>query len=95
MDKKEKENWDKLARHLNYRSEEIEGSSYPNEDIYDCVYAYVTEHGFLIDICLPCYFLGWGSDDMERFGNYAAVPLPWYGTGEELKEFVEIRLPTL
>ena len=45
-------------------------------------YAYITESGHLLDLCSSDYFQGHGKP-------HAAIPLPWHGTGDELKEEVE------
>jgi hypothetical protein len=81
--------WDRLAISLQEESMFIcEQNNCTDDEHYCESYAYITEGGILIDICAPDFFSGWGSDDVENYGEYAAIGLPWYGNGEELKEAV-------
>ena len=72
-----------LAQYLKERSKEICADNECTEDEHNCgSYAYITKDGDLLDICIPDYFQGSGEP-------YAAIPLPWDGTQEELDDEVE------
>jgi hypothetical protein len=72
-----------LARYIGRRSKEICADNECTEDNHNCEsYAYINEDMDLLDICCPDYFCG----SRKR---YAAVPLPWEGTGAELIKAVE------
>jgi hypothetical protein len=74
--------WNELSDYLRAQSAEICKENKCNEDGHNCdSYAYITPEGEVIDVCISDYFQG-------RRGPYAAVSLPWGGTGEELKEEV-------
>lgn len=86
--------WQELAEYLELRSKDICQENKCTEDDHNCESnAYITEYGSLIDICISDYFQGWGSDDIDRHGEYAVVPLPWIGNGQELRHEVEENLP--
>lgn len=68
-----------LSTYLHNRSLQICADNHCTEDEHFCEsYAYVTAEGKLLDICCPDYFQG-------SSRPYAAIPLPWNGTEEELK----------
>lgn len=71
-----------LAQYLKHRSNEIcQGNGCTETDHYCDSYAYINSDMQLMDICLPDYFQGSSKP-------YAAIPLPWNGTEEELEEAV-------
>lgn len=71
-----------LAQYLKQRSKEICADNECTEDEHNCEsYAYITKDGDLLDICIPDYFQGSSKP-------YAAIPLPWSGTQEELDDEV-------
>jgi hypothetical protein len=83
------EGWNELAKHLTQRSAEICSDNECTEDAHHCdSYAYIAEDGTLDDICYPDYWNGWGSQDVDDHGEIAAIPLPWIGTGAELRDAV-------
>ncbi|MBI4397288.1 MAG: hypothetical protein HY548_09345 [Elusimicrobia bacterium] len=74
-----------LAKYLTDRSQEIcrDNNCRPEADEHSCgSFAYITHDMRLIDVCLPDYFAGYG-------GHYAAIPLPWRGTQQELQKEVQ------
>ena len=82
--------WNKLSRYLKDRSKEICRDNGCTKDEHNCEsYAYIASDGSLIDICFSDYFQGWGSDDEDNHGGYAAICLPWNGTGRELRDTVK------
>ena len=71
-----------LSDYLAQRSKEICADNECTEDEHNCgSYAYITKDGDLLDICIPDYFQGSSEP-------YAAIPLPWSGTQEELDDEV-------
>ena len=69
-----------LAQYLTERSKEICADNECTEDEHNCgSYAYITKDGDLLNICSPDYFQGFGEP-------YAAIPLPWNGTQEDLDD---------
>jgi hypothetical protein len=67
-----------LAHYLAQQSKDICAMNDCTEDEHHCEsYAYITKDGNLLDICASDYFQG----SSEPF---AAIPLPWTGTQEEL-----------
>ena len=82
--------WAELAEYLAGRSVEICADNGCTEEEHVCEsYAYIAEDGTLSDICYPDYWQGWGSEDIENHGQCAAIPLPFDGTGDDLRESVE------
>lgn len=80
--------WTELSNHLKAKSKEIcEINGCKGGEHYCESYAYITEHGVLLDVCLPdyapAYFSGGGPKSM------AAIPMPWTGCGRDLKKAVE------
>ena len=81
--------WSKLSAYLKRESKSICQSNGCKRGEHNCEsYAYIAEDGCLIDVCYPDFFQGWGSADEKNHGGYAAISLPWSGTGRELKEAV-------
>ena len=81
--------WNKLSKHLKARSKEIcrDNDCDIEDDEHNCEsYAYIREDGALLDICCSDYFQGCSKP-------YAAIPLPWTGTGTDLAKAVEDDLP--
>lgn len=75
--------WQNLAQYLNEQSQEICALNQCTEDEHQCEsYAYIQQDGSLLDICASDYFQGCTKP-------YAAIPLPWSGTGNELQIDVE------
>lgn len=73
--------WNALAKHLAECSAKICRDNDCNEDRHNCEsYAYISADG-LLDLCGADYFQGSSKP-------YAAISLPWLGTGEELKKEV-------
>jgi len=78
-----KQEWGSKAEYLEKRSVEICFDNKCTDDNHKCEsYAYVSKDGDLLDICASDYFQG-------SSAPHAAIPLPWIGTGEELKKQVE------
>jgi hypothetical protein len=74
--------WNKLSAYLRRRSREICKDNNCTRDGHNCEsYAYIRVDGTLIDICISDYFCG-------GYGPYAAIPMPWIGTGRELRDAV-------
>ncbi len=73
-----------LAEFLKERSAEICKDNACTDDEHNCEsYAYIRATDMaLLDICASDYFAGCSA-------RYAAIPLPWNGTQEELKDAVE------
>lgn len=72
-------NWEEVSNYLRERSKEICELNECTEDEHNCdSYAYITENGELLDVCCPDYFQGYS-------GQYASIPMPWNGTGENLE----------
>ncbi len=83
--------WNETAKHLTARSQEICRENGCTDEDHKCEsYGYITENGLLIDVCAPDYFQGWGQNDIDLQGNYAAIPLPFNGNGQDLKKDFEI-----
>ena len=69
-----------LATYLTQQSKEICTMNKCTEDEHHCEsYAYISKSGRLLDICGSDYFQGSSKP-------YAAIPLPWSGTQEELED---------
>jgi len=86
--------WQNLAEELAWQSGQICQDNDCTEESCQCgSVAYIAADGVLSDICAPDYWQGWGSDDYERSGGIAAICLPWYGDGADLKESVDNDLP--
>ena len=86
--------WDELADQLTKLSEDICELNGCTKDNHNCEsYAYIAQDGTLVDVCGSDYFQGWGSYDVERHGDIAAVMLPWSGTGQELWNEVDSQMP--
>lgn len=69
-----------LSAYLTKRSAEICRDNDCTEAEHHCEsYAYIDADGGLLDICYPDFFQGCSRP-------YAAIPLPWSGTPEELAE---------
>ena len=84
------EMWNDLAEHLTRRSAEICEDNGCTEDEHNCEsYAYISQDGDLHDICASDYWQGWGSADEKAHGGIASIPLPWAGSGENLREAVD------
>ena len=84
------EMWDELAEQLTRYSKEICEDNGCTDDEHNCgSYAYISQDGNLWDICLPDCWPGRGSYDEDRYGKIAAIPLPWDGSGTELRAAVE------
>lgn len=82
--------WSRLSGYLRQRSREICRDNGCRNGEHNCEsYAYISQDGSLHDICASDYWRGWGSRDEETYGQCAAVPLPWTGTGEELRTEVD------
>ena len=82
--------WHRLAVALRISSRRICHDNGCAEDNHNCEsYAYISEDGELHDICLSDYWQGWGDHDRKAHGRIAPIPLPFVGTGKELKEMVE------
>ena len=82
--------WDELAEYLARRSKEICEDNECTEDKHNCdSYAYISQDCTLHDICYPDYWLGWGEGDVDCYGKIAAIPLPWTGTGADLRDDVD------
>lgn len=87
------EDWQNLAKELNTESARICMDNECTEEEHNCEsYAYIAADGTLSSICYPDYWQGWGSGDEEQHGTIAAIPLPFYGSGPELKEQVNQEL---
>jgi hypothetical protein len=72
-----------LATYLKKRSKEICKDNECTEDNHNCEsYAYIDQHGNLLDICISDYFQG-------HAGPYAAVMLPWSGSQMSLDKEVK------
>lgn len=72
--------WNELSQYLEQVSFEICRNNGCTEDNHNCgSYAYLDENGNVLDICYPDYFQG-------HSGNVVSIPLPWNGTGKELKQ---------
>lgn len=86
----EETEWDHLAEYLEKRSEEICEDNGCTEYEHFCESnAYITEDGYLVDICAADFFQGWGFRDEDKFGQLAVILLPWEGTGRELEDTVD------
>lgn len=71
-----------LSTYLEKQSAEICELNGCTEDNHNCEsYAYINKDLELLDVCYPDYFQGSSKP-------YAAIPLPWSGTEEELKKEV-------
>lgn len=89
-----KEQWQELAEYLESTSKDVCKDNECTEEEHNCEsYAYITEHGELIDVCASDFFQGWGQADIDSRGQYAALALPWIGNGRELKREVGQLLP--
>lgn len=75
-----------LSSYLKKRSKEICRDNQCKKGQHNCEsYAYITEGGDLLNICISDYFQGSSQP-------YVAIPLPWNGTQEELDEEISGRL---
>jgi len=89
IDATEMKEWKRLAKELVEISNDLcADCELPNHCDECANFAYVAEDAHLSDVCYPDYHQGWGSYDVEAHGHLAAIPLPWEGSGEELKEEV-------
>jgi len=82
--------WQELAEHLDAKSNEICEMNGCHDDEHNCEsYAYIAQDGTLHDVCASDYWRGWGQGDVDRHGEIAAVPLPWHGSGMDLRAYVD------
>lgn len=71
------------AEFLTEQSKEICAMNDCTEDEHFCEsYAYFNKEHTLLDLCYPDYFQGYS-------GPFAAIPLPWTGTQEDLEEEID------
>ncbi len=86
--------WEKLAKDLTEQSERICAMNDCTEYDHHCEsYAYISADGAIHDICCSDFWQGFGSCDIEKYGNIAALPLPWVGNGQDLKAAIDADLP--
>ena len=86
----DEKHWQELAEELAAKSAEICGDNGCHGDEHYCEsYAYISQDGVVHDVCLPDYWGGWGSRDVERHGELAAVPMPFHGSGLDLRGYVD------
>lgn len=81
--------WKNLAECISEQSARICADSGCTDDEHYCEsYAYISADGIVHAICYPDFWPGWGSYDYEHHGQIVAIPLPWIGNGQDLKQAI-------